>query len=499
MKTTKIKIKNLFGITERTLDGKSVELAGPKGSGKTSVLDAIRYALTNRSDREYVIRQGADEGEILIETDSGLHINRRARTNQAPYVKVRDGSLTHTRPAEFLNQIFTPLQLNPVEFTQMSRQEKNRVILNLVEFDWDLEWIKEQFGEIPQGVDYSKHILEVLADIQSEKGVYYQSRQNINRDIRNNQALIDEIARDIPEGYDAEKWEKYNLGEKYRELEKLRENNANIERAKSFADAYDNKIRGMKADRDIAISAEEKLIANERGNLSSNIARMKAEIKAAENNLAGLDGKLKDKIAVIEAQYQERIAKLDADEKIANEWSNKKPVDISELAAEVETAEAMKNHLNEYRRMKSKQSETDRLIEQADALTTKIEKAREMPGEILKSAKIPIDGLTVEDGVPLINGLPISNLSGGELLELCVEIAAAKPGQLNILLIDEVGRLDTRSRSNLYRKCIEKGISFIATRATDSDDIEVTQLESISAVNAYEKSELMKGAKSNVK
>jgi hypothetical protein len=339
----------------------------------------------------------------------------------------------------------------------------------------------------------------VLADIQSEKGVYYQSRQNINRDIRNNQALIEEIARDIPEGYDAEKWEKYNLGEKYRELEKLRENNANIERAKSFADAYDNKIRGMKADRDIAISAEEKLIANERENLSSNIARMKAEIKAAENNLAGLDGKLKDKIAVIEAQYQEKIAKLDADEKIANEWSNKKPVDISELAAEVDTAEAMKNHLNEYRRMKSKQSETDRLIEQADALTTKIEKAREMPGEILKSAKIPIDGLTVEDGVPLINGLPISNLSGGELLELCVEIAAAKPGQLNILLIDEVGRLDTRSRSNLYRKCIEKGISFIATRATDSDDIEVMQLESISAVNAYEKSELMKGAKSNVK
>ena len=68
MKTSKIIIKNLFGIAEQTLDGKSVELAGPKGAGKTSVLDAIRYALTNRSDRDYIIRQGADEGEILIET-----------------------------------------------------------------------------------------------------------------------------------------------------------------------------------------------------------------------------------------------------------------------------------------------------------------------------------------------------------------------------------------------------------------------------------------------
>ena len=53
MKTTKITIKNLFGIRETTLDGKSVEISGPKGSGKTSVLDAIRYALTNRSDRDY--------------------------------------------------------------------------------------------------------------------------------------------------------------------------------------------------------------------------------------------------------------------------------------------------------------------------------------------------------------------------------------------------------------------------------------------------------------
>ena len=162
MKTTKIVIKNLFGIKETELDGRSVEISGPKGSGKTSVLDSIRYALTNRSDRDYIVHRGADEGEIIIETDTGLSIDRKALpAKSAGTVKVRDGSLLQTRPAEFLSQIFTPLQLNPVEFTQLSRQEKNRVILNLIEFAWDTNWIREQFGEIPQGVDYSKHILEV--------------------------------------------------------------------------------------------------------------------------------------------------------------------------------------------------------------------------------------------------------------------------------------------------------------------------------------------------
>ena len=156
MRTTKIVIKNMFGIKDMSLGGGSVEISGPKGSGKTSVLDSIRYALTNRSDRDYVVHQGADEGEIIIETDSGLSVDRRALSaKSAGTVKVRDGSMLQTRPAEFLSKIFTPLQLNPVEFTQLSRQEKNRVILSLIEFPWDTNWIREQFGEIPQGVDYS--------------------------------------------------------------------------------------------------------------------------------------------------------------------------------------------------------------------------------------------------------------------------------------------------------------------------------------------------------
>ena len=66
MKTTKIIIKNLFGITEMQLDGQNIEVTGTNGVGKTSIIDAIRYALTNSSDRDFVIKNGEKEGEILI-------------------------------------------------------------------------------------------------------------------------------------------------------------------------------------------------------------------------------------------------------------------------------------------------------------------------------------------------------------------------------------------------------------------------------------------------
>ena len=58
MHTSKITIKSLFGISEQEIGGKSVEITGRKGAGKTSVIDAIRYALTNSSSRDWIIKNG---------------------------------------------------------------------------------------------------------------------------------------------------------------------------------------------------------------------------------------------------------------------------------------------------------------------------------------------------------------------------------------------------------------------------------------------------------
>jgi len=477
MKTTKIRVHNLFGIEDLGVDGgKSVELTGKKGAGKSSFLESLKFGLENRSDRDYIIRQGADEGEIIIETDSGLSIDRKIRTTKADSIKVKDGNMLQTRPAEFLSSIFTPLQLNPVEFCQLSRQEKNRVILSLIDFKWDLNWIQTQFGEIPQGIDYSKHILEVLSDIQAENGTYFQSRQNINRDIRNKQAFIADIAKDIPQDYDFAHWDAYPVGEKYRELAAIKENNSKIERAKTYRDSYNDKLRGLEGEKAVSISTVDHEIEQERQGLKSTIERLNAEIKAAEDKLSGLDKRRAEKIETVEAKYNEAVAVLQKNMGIADEYVSKEPADITMLSSEINEADAMRAHLNEYKRMRDMQAELDGLVADSEELTRKIELARELPSAILAEATIPIEGLTVENGIPLINGLPISNLSDGELLELCVDISASKPGQLQIILIDGAEKLDSASRQRLYDRCKEKGLQIIATRTTDSDVLEVTEL-----------------------
>ena len=479
-KVTKLVIKNMFGITEKELDGRSVELVGTNGTGKSSVIEALRLGLTNQSKRGLKVKKGATEGEIIIETNSGLHIDRKWRIGQADYKNIRENNKPVQSPEAYLSSLFSTLQLDPVEFTKMTRQEQNRAILDLIEFDWDMDFIKEKFGEIPTNVNYDQHILKVLDDIQSEKGDYYQNRQDINRTVRQNEEFMSRIAKSLPEGYKPDYWKAYDFNARYQELTQKKERNATIARAKVFAEGYNAKLESLQAAREKDIEFEKNMIAEDRSSLELKIERLKKEIALAEQQLSTLDDRLDDRIAAINSKYEAGKAKLDKDNAVAAEWANKEVEDVTALEAEVENATEMIKHLTESDRLKAMQAEQDGLRAESDELTRKIELARELPAEILKEATIPVEGLTVVNGEPLIdrgNGpLPINSLSEGEQLDLCVDVALSKSTNLALILIDGVERLSKANRDRLYAKCKEHGLQFIATRTTDSEELEVIYL-----------------------
>ncbi|RDU22864.1 hypothetical protein [Anaerosacchariphilus polymeriproducens] len=476
MNIVKIKIKNLFGIKEYEADGKSIELSGKNGTGKTSVIDAIRYALTNKSDRDYIVRNGETEGEILVETDNGLVIDRKARTNKADYKSIKQNGMEVGSPEKFLKDIFTTLQLNPVEFMEMDKKQQNAIILDMIEYDWDLGKIKEWFGEIPDWVNYEQNILAILNDIQSENGEYYKRRQDVNRDIRNKTAFIEEIGESIPVGYQVETWENSNVGDIYREIERIQKENQTIEKALAVIENKNNKVRKFEADREIEKAAIERESSTRKTQINSDIQKLQAQIKSLEQERDMLDSQKKDKLEIAEQTYLANIAKFEAEVEEYGQYVGKELKDTTELNNKARQIEEMKSHVNEYKRMVNLQVEVEEMQEQSSEFTRRIEKARELPGEILTNCSIPIKGLTVENGIPLINGLPVSNLSEGEKLDLCIDVAIQKPNGLSIILIDGVEKLATGLRQQLYKKCKSKGLQFIATRTTDDEDLTVVEL-----------------------
>ena len=476
MRIVKLKIRNLFGISELEAGGNSIELIGKNGAGKSSVIDAIKYALTNKSDRKYIVRNGETEGEVLIETDSGLRINRKVRTNQADYKSVKNNGVEVNSPETFLKDIFTELQLNPVEFMNMTEKQQNAIILDMIEYDWDMSKIKEWFGEIPAWVSYDQNILCVLNDIQSEKGDYFTERTDINRDIRNKKAFVEDIAATIPAGYNLEKWEKASAGEIYQKIERIRKENEEIQKAKSLLDERDSKVRKFEADREIKRAALTTEFGNRKAQIDKDILQLQEQIKALQAEKDGLEERLADKLSLAEQEYKANVARYDAEVENYKEYRDKEVVDVSELVTQANEIEKMKSHINEYKRMLSLKDEIGALEKQSKILTDRIEKARTLPGEILADCRIPIAGLTVKDGTPLINGLPISNLSDGEKLDLCIDVAIQNPKGLQIILIDGVERLSTEWKERLYQKCKEKGLQFIAARTTDDDVMAVMEL-----------------------
>lgn len=479
-KITKILIKNLFGISEFEADSKSIELLGGNGTGKTSVLDAIRLALTNRSSRDCIVKRGETEGEIIIETDSGLTITRKPRTNKTDYKSIKQDGKEVQSPEAFLSEIFSELQLNPVAFINMDAKEQNRIILDLIEYKWDLNTIKEWFGEIPQGVDYQKHILEVLQQIAAEDGFYFQQRQNINRDIRNKKAFIEEIMKELPENFNAAKWEAYELQEIHSKIEKARQHNAQIEKAETLKANYDNKIRGFQAVKELEEQRLFKGLQERESELKANIAKLQEMLNSAQKELNSLNDVCSDKKAVIEANYEKQVAQFNEELKAFEPYLQQQKIDIVPMQEEAAEALKMKQQLPQYNKMLAMNNELADLQAASDEFTRKIELARTLPAQILAEANLPLGEMSIDGDQVLIkkpNGdLPISNLSEGEKLDLCVDIALKNRTGLQIVLIDGVEKLSPINRQHLYERCKASGLQFIATRTTADNELTVVEL-----------------------
>ena len=478
MKISKLKIENLYGIEQLELDGKSIELTGTNGAGKSSVLDAIRLALTNNSKRKYVVKNGETEGRVLVKLDDGTTIDRKKRTDKSDYKSIKDENGNEINsPETFLKDIFTPLQLEPVEFLSMSEKEQNRILLNLIEFNKDKkEFIQEKFGEIPSWVNYDDSILEILNQLQSKEGQYYQNREDINRQIRNGIAVINDIAKDIPEGYDAEKWRNFTLSDKYEELNKDKEYNAKIDKSIAYKEDYNNKIKQIEDKENVILVEINAKKEEEKNNINNKILEMKNQIALLEKELENIDNKYLLQGTEAKNNTIAEKAKLEENIKVANEWAAKERKTTEVLENELKIAEEMKGHLNEYDRMKEMQKKVDNFNAISENFTNKIELARNLPGEILKEVNIPVKNLTVENGIPLVNGLSISNLSEGEKLMLCVDVTLSNPNSLKLILIDGVERLSEVNRNELYKICKEKGLQCIATRTTDNNDLNIIEL-----------------------
>lgn len=204
MKIKKLKISNYIGIEELDWDPGMINIIeGPKGTGKTSITEAIETALSNNKRRTEVISHGKDEALLFVETDEGLEVDRRLRTDKSDYLRLNGDMVAKSTESE-LRKFFRGDIFRPLDFIDLSIDEQTEIILSMIKMDYSEEEINDWFGEdVLKDINTSKHLLQILKDIE---GKYYNERTEINREIRSLESQVKGIESELPPNYDGEKW-----------------------------------------------------------------------------------------------------------------------------------------------------------------------------------------------------------------------------------------------------------------------------------------------------
>ncbi len=514
--------------------GKINILTGRVGSGKTSIIEAIEKGFSNKSQRVEVIRHGEEDATIFIKTDDGLEIDRKLRTNKADYLKVRKVGQAVPSTEKFLKQFLKGELFKPLEFCTKSPTEQAKIILNLLEIPWSMDDIANWFGEIPTDIDYDEHILQVLGQIVknyfSQREVvnreivvikaqvtgyknelpknydgeewrpkkvseYYKAvsdAEQLNQQRENATAMIEGLEgrkATIRAEAETEKQTKRNeMNQTRHEIEEYRQETVHkIETLKNAIaqkdptlkqsdDAFDLELERkylqlrdeytLKKDRarqeiQAGVKALEQQVVNCEKTIYGNDLELTTLVGTEENALLSIGEKADERIKTEEA-------KIESSRKLLAETL---PVEVEPLKQAADQVAHMQSFLRDYDLMASLIREKLAPREEtASVLTARIEKGREMPTELLKTAALPIPGLSVDgEGKIRIGKTLIDGLSEGEQLQLAFRVAKAQAGQLKLICLDGWNKINKAERAWIEKEISEDDFQYVVVSTEDGD------------------------------
>lgn len=523
--------------------GKVNIFKGPMGSGKTSVIEAIEKTFTNKSRRTEVIKHGEEEATLFVELDDKLEIDRRLRTEKGDYLKVRKADEGVPSTEKFLRTLVNGNIFRPLDWVNLSVKEQTKSLLSMLEIAWSEEDIVNWFGDLVDDIDYTQHILLILKSIEQKyyktreevnrevkelnariNALYEElpaeydgeawrtvkiqeyyakvsEAQEVNR-------LI-EMAKSIQEQFNSKveaikakgERQKINITLTYKGYREdindiIALSNSKIERANNFIDNSNITLENELSKLDNQLESEYQELLQKYAVLKDErkremlaavdeqkdiIAINNNKIATKEQELRGLDEKEEAEKRAVDEKVTNEIEKEEIRiGKAANYLKENTPIDIIPLQAEADHVAEMVGYLRDWDRIiEIRDGVLSSKIAYSNDLTSKIDMARNLPGELLKTAKMPIEGISVDvDGNVRINGTLINGLSDGEKLTLAMRVAKAQCGELKLICMDKWESLDKVAQAKLLAEMTTDEYQYFVTEVmnTESNRVEVEKI-----------------------
>lgn len=422
-----VAIRNILGIEELEFaPGGFTEVAGSNGAGKTSVIEALRAALRGGHDAT-LLRNGAEKGEIVLVLDDGTQIKKKITPASTDVAILRDEKKL-SRPAEAIRALHDVLSVNPVEFLRAPEKERVNALLQVMPITVDPKRIREI---VPGSVDVPVKVLAEgtgLDIIEAVKKCVFDDRTGINRAARDKEGTINQLRATLPEEIAEAPATDASLLAKLNEIDAARD--AEIERIST-------KLAGLKEESDKRIA-----------DLRAQIAELERQISAEQAAFAEWKSKAAQAEAQARAEHAEaragveaQVRQIEEQQKAAARFAQTRET-ITRLAGELEELKA------------DSQARTEALAA-LDAYKA----------ELL--ASLPIPGLEVVEGKLYRHGIPFDRLNTGQQVEIAVEIAKLRAGELGLICVDGLELLDPQHYEAFREAAEASGLQLIVSRVTD--------------------------------
>ena len=147
-------------------DGSLVQITGANGEGKSSVLDAIYYALAGtKGIPSEPVRKGAAKAFVRLDLGE-FTVTRRFTSEGSTSLTVEAKGTKFSSPQKMLDDLLGKLTFDPLEFSRMIPREQLNILRTLVKFDVDIDELERQNKlDFEQRTDVNRNVKQLEAQI----------------------------------------------------------------------------------------------------------------------------------------------------------------------------------------------------------------------------------------------------------------------------------------------------------------------------------------------
>jgi DNA repair exonuclease SbcCD ATPase subunit len=388
-------------------------IGGRNAQGKTSVLDAIAWALGGDKFKPSEPRHAGSvlPPSLKVELSNGIRVERSGASSSLKVIDPQGNKAGQT----LLNSFIEALALDIPKFIASSSKDKAGVLLEIV------------------GVG------DKLYELQKSEKIAYDERTAIGRIRDQKQAAADEMP-DYPNA----PVEPVSAAELISQQQEILTRNGENQRLREQVNVVSAKLTLAKDTLANAEARKEAALA-ELARIEADIAAKQGEVITLNTDLLNAQRSAQEITDESTAELEESIAKID------------------EINSQVRTNQAKAQALEEAEQYASQYSD----------LSERIDELRAQQKALLDGADLPLAGLSVQDGELTYNQCKWDCMSASEQLQVAVAIVHKLKPQCGFVLLDKLEQMDTQTLTEFGKWLETLGLQAIATRVSTGDECQI--------------------------